>query len=685
MDLLEFLRSIEEEVTSVAQPDESGPAMFRQNAFTQLMADELEGAGVLESPVVSHLERGAGAGALFVSGYALNAEEGRLDLFATIYSGPAHTEVPKLNAQQVDVVFRKLQRYLERALAGLHHELEVASEAHDMTRRIHDLGGAVDRVNLLILTNSQLVVRKGKERVGTLKGMNISHEIYDLVRLRRLRESGRSYEAIDIDLSQLAGGGLPCIRLDESDTGYRTSVAIFPGTLLHQLYDDHGARLMELNVRSYLQARGAVNKGILATLRDNPGDFMAYNNGITVVAEEVGFAGSSGGNDRITALRGLQIVNGGQTTASIHKAGREGHDLSRVFVQGKVVTIDPARFAEVVPLISRYANSQNKVTEPDLQSNNPFHVGMERASRKIWTPGQKSKWFYERARGSYETLRAREGLTPARKKAFETEYPPTSRFNKEDLARYEMCWYGMPHIVNLGRQKNFTQYMTRLKIGHGQFSDGWEPTVQVYQRYIAEAIIWRDVDRLVRLNTTITGYRVNVTNYTVAMMAERTVRRIDLDAIWMSQSIGKELSQLASQWAERIFQELLAYSARTGKHTFNILTGEETWLHLLDLDFELPESVTKKLIEVHGENIPRNPLLTTEDQDNAARCREVTPDQWKRVMEWGAETGELNEWQVSFTSTLLGYATLGWRQGLSSKQAKQGVKIITAARKAGLL
>jgi hypothetical protein len=685
MDLLEFLRSIEEEVTSLAQPDENAPAMFRQNAFTQLMVDELEGAGVLDSPVLAHLERGSGTGALFVSGYALNDEDGRLDLFATIYSGPVHEEVPKLNTQQVDVVFRKLQRYLERTLAGLHHELEVASEAHDMTRRIHELGKDVDRVNLLILTNSQLAVRKGKERMGKVEGKNVSHEIYDIERLRRLRESGRSYEAIDIDLSQLPGGGLPCIRLDESDTGYRTSVAIFPGTLLQQLYDDHGARLMELNVRSYLQARGNVNKGILATLHSNPGDFMAYNNGITVVAEEVRYAGNAGANDRIAALRGLQIVNGGQTTASIHKAGKEGCDLTRVFVQGKVVTIDPLRFAEVVPLISRYANSQNKVTEPDLQSNNPFHVGMERASRKIWTPGQKSKWFYERARGSYETLRTKQGGTTARRRAFETEYPPANRFNKEDLARFEMCWYGMPHIVNLGRQKNFTQYMTRLKVGLGPLSEGWEPTIAEYQHYVAKAIIWRDVERLIRADASISAYRINVANYTVAMLAERSVRRIDLDTIWMGQAIGKELSELASEWSVRIYHELLGYSARTGKHTYNILVSEETWLHLLDIDFELPSSVAKKLVDVHGENTPRNPLLTNEDQDNAARCREVSADQWKRIMEWGAETGELSEWQVGFASTLLGYATLSWKQGLSSKQAKQGVKLIKAARKAEII
>src|SRR5205085_1772823 len=122
-----------------------------------------------------------------------------------------------------------------------------------------------------------------------------------------------------------------------------TCVAIFPGALLHELYDEHGSRLLELNVRSYLQAKGKINKGILETLRNDPADFMAYNNGITVVAERILFGPLANGREGIVELQGMQIVNGGQTTASIHRSAKEFEaDLSKVFVQGKIVTVDPA-------------------------------------------------------------------------------------------------------------------------------------------------------------------------------------------------------------------------------------------------------------------------------------------------------------------------------------------------------
>ncbi len=113
----------------------------------------------------------------------------------------------------------------------------------------------------------------------------------------------------------------------------------------------------------------------------------------------------------------MQIVNGGQTTASIHRAAKDdGADFSKVYVQGKVTVVSPSRFQDVVPLISQYSNTQNKVSTSDLSANHVFHVGMERVSLREWSTDQQTQWFYERARGSYQTAKAREGKTPAKKR-----------------------------------------------------------------------------------------------------------------------------------------------------------------------------------------------------------------------------------------------------------------------------
>ncbi len=198
---------------------------------------------------------------------------------------------------------------------------------------------------------------------------------------------------------------------------------------------------------------------------------------VTVVAEKIVFGHLKDGRNGILELQGMQIVNGGQTTASIHRAAKEFEaDLTKVYVQGKIVTVDPTRFNEVVPFISRYANSQNKVTDTDLQANHRFHFGLERVAKREWTPDQTSKWFYERARGSYQTARSREGTTEGLRKKFDREFPTHQRFTKEELAKFENCWRGLPYVVNRGGQKNFTQFMTFIKTELGELPDKWEPS-----------------------------------------------------------------------------------------------------------------------------------------------------------------------------------------------------------------
>ena len=133
--------------------------------------------------------------------------------------------------------------------------------------------------------------------------------------------------------------------------------------------------------------------------------FFAYNNGLSATAEDVELRHREGIVE-ISALKNLQIVNGGQTTASIHSAYRKKLDLSDVFVQVKLSIVEPADVAEIVPLISEFANTQNRVSAADFFSNHPFHVRIEQISRRILAPSAdgsftQSKWFYERARGQY--------------------------------------------------------------------------------------------------------------------------------------------------------------------------------------------------------------------------------------------------------------------------------------------
>ena len=694
-ELLTFLNEIENDITADVQPNAGNPADFREIAFTRMLGEELDAAGILESPMFYHCVSGSGATVVKANGYGVPDDDSRLDLFVTFYEAGPHAAIPTINAADVDTAFNRLERFLGKSLNGLHEELDPAWPERHMPARIHELKGKFDRVNFFLFTNCRLAVRREKQRKAQVHGVPAAYEVWDIERFRRLRESGAGYEALNVDLKAQPDGGLPCVRLDAKDEGYRTCVAIFPGTLLRDLYDEHGSRLLELNVRSYLQAKGKINKGILETLRNDPADFMAYNNGITVVAEKIVFGKLKNGNEGIVELQGMQIVNGGQTTASIHRSAKEFEaDLSKVYVQGKIVTVDPARFNEVVPFISRYANSQNKVTDPDLQANHRFHVGLERVAKREWTPDQTSKWFYERARGSYQTARSREGNTEARRREFDKKYPSHQRFTKEDLAKFENCWRGLPYVVNRGGQKNFTQFMTFIKAEFGELPDTWEPTPDEFKRYIGKAILFRDVQRIVKADESITAYRINVTTYLVSLIAEKTARRIDLDAIWKRQAISDALAETTRLWATVVFKALLGYTQQQTVHIDNILKSQPAWEHMLSLDLKITPAVERELVSSNtpngGSSVPRgvqrfNEDFSSQDHNNAARCMEINPTQWMAIVTWGNGPGHLEKWKLGIATTLASYAAQGWSRTPSQKQAKHGAAIIEAARSAGIL
>lgn len=669
---------ITDDIRPAGAPDD---ASHRETAFTTLVADQLERAGVLESPVICFHEAGQGAAALKVNGYSVPDEERRLVIFVTLYFGPSDS-ITTINAADVETALRRLARFLKRAKDGLHENMEPGLDPWRMAEAIHGLNGRVDKVQLLLLTNARIAMR-GKTKWPTeVAGLRASYDVWDIERLRRLSESEAGYESVAIDLRQLSVGGLPAINVRSQ--GFQTWVTAFPGSLLAELYEEHGQRLLELNVRSYLQSKGKVNQGILETLRKKPANFMSYNNGITVVAESVEIGQLRDGSKGIVEIKGMQIVNGGQTTASIHRAVKDFEaDLREVCVQGKITVVEPARFQEIVPLISQFSNTQNKVSVADLTANQQFHVGMERVSRREWTPDQQSRWFYERTRGSYQTAKAREGSTQAKRREFERRNPPQQRFTKEDLARFENAWNSLPHLISRGAQKNFVHFMQSV----GSRPDGWEPSTQEYRRAVAKGILFRAIHGIVRRTAAITAYQINVAAYTAALLAERTARRIDLDRIWSEQGVSPALIATVERWAPVVFERLPEHARKEGRHTEESFKSLACWEYMRQIDLVIPGDLAAELVSAVGIETAASPeaaRLSSSDHHNIAVCKELTDAQWLAIAKWGQEKENLQEWQRGLARSLAGYAAEGWKRDPSEKQAKHGARMVEAARAAGV-
>lgn len=658
--------------------DEVSVVAFKEEVFTEVVLATLEDLGQLADTQICYFERKLGRGIGKLNAWGIDEENGQVTLVTTVFRGMgAPSSITR--TELIQAIDRARRVFLE-ARRGLCSGMEPASDAYDMMQRLYEVRDRVDRLRILVIGDGHAA------DIGNLddsaKDLEVQTEIWDLRRLFRAEASGLPYEPIEINLVQRLGHPLPCIASPDSGADFDVYLAILPGDLLHQLYHEFGARLLELNVRSFLQARGKVNRGIRDTLKWNPSAFIAYNNGISATAEWVEtISGESG--LALTRLRGLQIVNGGQTVASIHRAkDRDKLDLSNVYVQAKLTLVQPEQVETLVPLISRYANTQNRVNEADFSANHPFHVKLQNLALTIWVPGEQSRWFYERARGQYQVAQQREGTTEAQLRRFKRANPPQQRFDKVSLAKFVNAWGQLPHIVSRGGQKSFVEFMQRLS---GEHEARWEPDAAYYRQVVAQAIIFKHAERLARRHE-FSGYRANAVAYTVALVSYRTAGRVDLDQIWNEQALSQAMADTLDRWMPDVHAAFVESAA--GRNVTEWCKKEDCWRQLQTLDLEVPQELEEQLAE--GQALPelsrsggKKPNLSAQDRENIARVMQVPAEDWVHISGWGARSGALQPWQCGIATTLGSYAAGGWIKIPSHKQANQGVKIIATAEREG--
>ena len=402
------------------------------------------------------------------------------------------------------------------------------------------------------------------------------------------RSAGVGQEPIAVDLTRFSPGGVPCVSVTDETLGYRTCVALFPGTILHDLYDEYGSRLLELNVRSYLQARGKVNKGILETLVREPHRFLAYNNGITIVAEGIDF---SNDRARVLSIKGMQIVNGGQTTASIHRAMKDSKvDISHVYVQAKLTVVPPEAFDEMVPDISRFSNTQNKVSEVDLRANHAYHVGIERVSRRVWAPGEQSMWFYERAGAAIRPSAQSGEVLPPDGRSSTSSFPRTNVSQRKTSRGTRTRGMG---CLTLSAAAGKRTSCDSWKVCR-PWRRGGRPSVDEFKEMAGKAILYRQTQTIAR-DLGIPSFRINIVTYTVSLVAAATARRISLLKIWEAQGLSGALRNLIRDRLGKV-GAILVESAGS-RNPGEWFKSEQCWKHLKEAarDWEIPANLQVEL------------------------------------------------------------------------------------------
>ena len=659
--------------------DQVAPLGFRENAFTAVVLETLEDLGQLQNAELCYLDRRFGRAIGKCNAWCVDEDTGQLNVVTTIFKGAE--PLGHVNATDLETAAARAARVVLAARTVQHGGMEPASPTFDMMRRLHELQGEVGRVRVVVITDG-IAANPRSPSLGTAE-LEVTLDVWDARRLFRAESSGLLYEPIEIDLRSRLGAPLPCLSMPKNGADYISYLAILPADLLHDLYHECGAKILELNVRSFLQARGKVNRGIRDTLKNEPKRFLAYNNGISVTADSVDLTPIPGGVG-IRTITGLQVVNGGQTVASIHRAkDRDGQDLSDVSVQAKITIVRPENIENLVPKISRFANTQNRVNESDFSANHPFHVRIQQLSETVWVPGEQQRWFYERARGQYQVARAKEGRTPAQRRRFDQMAPASRRFDKILLAKYANSWAELPHIVSRGAQKNFVHFMQRLAKRH---QGSWEPDDDYYKNLIARAIIFKRAEKCARQHK-FPSYRANAVTYTVALLAFRTAGRVNLSRIWTAQDCSAAVGATLYEWMPLVYDEIVESAAE--RNVTEWCKAEDCWGHMQTLNVSVSKELEEELAE--GQPLPtvgdwrqrRGVGLNGEDRENIARVMQVRPEGWLHLIGWGSRSQKLRSWQIGIATTLASYAAVSWAKIPSQKQAKQGNQILRVAEEHG--
>ncbi|WP_202923806.1 AIPR family protein [Pontibacter fetidus] len=661
LELNKFYQNIQQEIRSEQLSEEEGGTL--EQIFTQAAVNLLSDGGETENVRVCYDEKVLKTGIQHkINAYALSDNYETLDLFITIYNGT--DEFTRVFKDEIDKAAKRVTNFFRNAVYKDYvHEIEESSEIFDLAHTLGDskeLKDGLVRVNVFILTDG---VYPGEHIANqAISGYPIYYRVVDLNYLYNISE--KSHVPIEINFKE-DGFQVPCIYTPTENTEYQSYLAIISGDALVNIYERFGSRLLEQNVRSFLQFTGKINKGIRKTILTEPHMFLAFNNGLAATAEEIHLEPLPNGTGNSVAwVKDFQIVNGGQTTASIyHTWKKDKANVSGIFVQVKLnVVKNKENFNTVVARIAEYANTQNKISASDLSSNNVNHILLEKLSRTIWAPpvsgkSQQTRWFYDRARGQYKTAMLKEGFTQAKRRAFELKNPKSQVLTKEDLAKYINTYKEVydgkklvigPHFVVRGNQKNYVQFM------HQNFSS--TPDNIYFEDMVAKAILFRASEKVYGVKPNAIGdMRYITVPYTIAWLGYKLGYKLDLYKIWKAQSISESLR-------EKLREIMICVENYIKVHAPGSLYGEwakkeDCWNAIKEQDFGIYFHSINDDLEIKGQGYKR--VKITEDEMVSAevkalqeRLQSVHPKTWEKIEEWGRATGKLTPYQRTMARTI---------------------------------
>ncbi len=601
VDVKEFHKDLLEEVKSTAAVEGEGSSA----AFVSIISDYLINAEVLPDFTPAFYKgTGKRSRRLRVDGYTLDDFDYTMNLVVSDYTGILTRDVlTKTTAEQL---FDRLIFFIEEVYDNRYlRDIDISTPAADLVDLMRTNKDRIRKYRLLLYTDGFMSGRITSINARSIEETPVECQIWDIDRIYRVCFSDTGRQNNEIDFRQYIEEGIPCIEASNAKTDeYKSYLCIIPGSVLADIYDSYGSQLLEGNVRSFLSTKVAVNKKIRETILKAPDKFFAYNNGISATAMDLKIEKKAKGKF-ITYAKDFQIINGGQTTASLSNARyRDKADLNQVYVQMKLTEIDSdsAQAEDLIRNISRSSNSQNKVSDADFFSTHPFHIRMEQISRRLYAPAiggaqYETKWFYERARGQY--LQSQMRLKKSEKDKFTTQHPKKQVITKTDLAKVRNTWDGMPEVVSKGAQTNFIKFAEVID------KDWAYSDIKYNEKYFKESvaliILFKHTENLVSHQPWYEqGYRANIVTYSLALLrnlikTQFPGRELDLQLIWNRQAVPESITASLTIITKHVFS-IITDSKRPIINVTQWCKRSDCWSSVKKCNIVLDTKIEKALI-----------------------------------------------------------------------------------------
>ncbi|WP_413587013.1 AIPR family protein [Bdellovibrio sp. HCB274] len=552
----------------------SSEATISENAFTEYVGEVFEASDYLDKFEACYFYKELKVGTAKCNGYSFDQDTNTLKVFVVDFD--QSEEINSMDLERLKKFLNMSLRFISAVQSDVFEKFEPSSAEFLTVRDIRALLCDVRFIRIIVLTNRILSSRtppeKMKFEVKNLK-VSVNVEVADLGRIKDCALASVSQQDIVLNLNSYGGLNVATYFINEVST---SALAVIPGEALASLYKEYGERLLEGNVRSYLQAKGKVNKGILETLEQEPDKFFIYNNGLTIVCKKMIFDLKG----KLMAIVEPQIVNGGQTTASLFRAIE--NDLKPVMVQCKIIQVDSVDDHQLVRNISRFSNTQNKISDTDLLANEQFLVMLEKSSRKFMASKVGKFCYFERSRGAYFSEIMRMNLADQRE--FEKRFPKNLKYSKEEVGLAFNSWAKKPFWVSRGGQKNFSEFARSYL---GNIKD-YELGVDSYKTEIGKIVFYREVRDIVKSRKDIEAYRNNVTTYSIAVaVGIGIVNKDDLSRMFDAQALSESMTEKLFELVGRVNEHMLKIvGARNASEVFK---KEETWKSL-SREFDIEET-----------------------------------------------------------------------------------------------